>query len=81
MFNIIIGYKVHLKEYQDFNIIICQIIYTIYKSYFKSERRKKHTNMLTILYQDLLTIEKYFSNQMSSKGIIQKFIKSLKEII
>jgi len=81
MFNMIIGYKVHLKEYQDFNIIIFQIIYTIYKSYFKSERRKKHINMLTILNQDLLITEKYVINQMAWKRIMQKFTKSLKEFI
>ena len=81
LFDIIIGYKVDLKEYNCFNIILCHITYTIYKGYFKSDRRSKAINMLKILYQDLLIVEKYFVNKNQSNRTLKQFIKSLKEII
>ena len=41
MLNIVIGYKIQYKEYNDINIILGYVTYTIYKCYMKSERRLK----------------------------------------
>ena len=81
MYNIVVGYKVSHKTYYDFNILIGQIMYTVYKCYFKSDRRSKSINMLYSLYYDLLTLEKYFSKINSSRPIISKFASNLKDIL
>ena len=81
MFEIIVGYKTRSREYRDVNIILCQIIYTLYKSYMKSERRIKQINMFKILYYDLMTLDKYFDSKKENHAFISKFIKALTEIV
>ena len=78
MFEVVIGYKTQYRQYQDINIILGQIIYTIYKSYMIGERRTKNTNMLKILYNDLLTLEKYFDKIKVSHPTINSFNKILR---
>ncbi len=81
MYEIVIGYKVQYKEFQDINLILSQIAYSIYKSYMKSERRSKVINMLQILYFDLLTLETYFNSKKAPRQTIIKFNKALREFV
>ena len=81
MFELVIGYKTEFKEYQDINIILSQVFYTIYKGYIKSERRTNQINMLKILYYDLLTLCKYFESKIQYHKLLCKFKNKLSDII
>jgi hypothetical protein len=79
--DIIIGYKVNFTEYNEINLFLSQVTYTIYKCYMMSERRTKLTNMMKILYYDMLTLDKYLDKSNTSNTIIKKIIKRLKLIL
>ena len=81
MLNIVIGYKIQYKEYNDVNIILDYVTYTIYKCYMKSERRLKQIYMLKMLFDELLTLKKYNKKNKSDHPIIFKFINSLRDKI
>ena len=81
MYEIVIGYKIQYKEFQEINLILSQITYSIYKSYMISERRSKTINILKIWYYDLLTLETYFDNKKSPRQTIIRFNNALREFV
>ena len=81
MFEIIVGYKVQYRAYEDLNIILSQIVYVSYKTYFMTERRTKGININRILYNDMLNLVKYFDFKKSVHNFINKFCNALKEIL
>ena len=55
--HIVLGYKIDQKEYNIVNIVLSQISYCIYKTYFMCERRTKPINIMYHLYNDLIVIQ------------------------
>lgn len=81
MYEIVIGYKIMYKFYQEINILLSHVTFAIYKSYMMSERRTKPVNMLLTLYDDLFTLEKYYQKKAHNVTIVTKFIKELRSML
>ena len=46
--NLILGYKIEDKQYNDINYFLTIIFFTIYKCYYMSEQKKKKVNIYSI---------------------------------
>jgi hypothetical protein len=74
---ILIGYKIDQKEYNAVNVVLSQISYCIYKTYFISERRSYYINILYYLYYDLIAIQTHFINKKISFRFLDDFVKRI----
>ena len=68
--NIIWGYKIKYKEYEDINYFITIILFTIYKVYCVSEQKSKALNVITI-----------FRNEINNSVFMYRHIKGRKSSI
>ena len=81
MFNnmkyIVVGYKIEQKEYNCVNMVLSQICYCIYKTYFISDRRSKQINILNYLYFDLLAIQAFLRTKDTCFRFLNDYIKNI----
>ena len=68
--NIIWGYKIKYKEYEDINYFITIILFTIYKVYCVSEQKSKALNVITI-----------FRNEIKNSVFMYRHVKGRKSSI
>ena len=54
LFNLVVGYKGSDENYTDFNVILTLLMYSIYKSYCKSEQKRKKVNIFKIFQREYL---------------------------
>ena len=51
--HLVIGYKIHDREYFDFNYMLSILAFSIYKSYYVSEQKKKRINVFKLFICEL----------------------------
>ena len=51
--HIVLGYKICEKDYWDFNLILTIISFSIYKSFYVSDKRKNNIGIINIFKQEL----------------------------
>lgn len=74
---IVIGYKITYTNYEEINVLLTLVGYTIYKTYHVSEQKKKYTDPVSILQNEI----KYFMSYTKSKKVknyLSRFIESFK---
>jgi len=79
--HVAIGYKISYNAYDDINIIISYIVFSIYKAYFMSERRQKQLNILKLIYNELIALDNYHKHKKIHHTLIKKFMNQLQTSI
>jgi hypothetical protein len=74
---LVIGYKIDQKEYNIVNIVLSQIAYCIYKTYFISDRRTKHINIMYHLFNDLTVLQTVLKPKLMSLRFLNDFVKNI----
>ena len=60
LYYIVVGYKISHSQYDDVNINLSYLIYTMYKAYIASDRWNTQINVFKLFYSELLIIEQYY---------------------
>jgi len=79
--HVAIGYKISYNAYDDINLIISYIVFSIYKAYFISERRQKQLNILKIVYNEFKALDNYHKQKTINHTLITKFMNNLQTSI
>ena len=70
--DIVFGYKICDKDYDGFNTIITLIAFSIYKSFYLSDQRKKSVNTYEIFKKELRDYNHLSKNNKFITNIIKK---------
>ena len=70
--DIVFGYKISDKEYEGYNTVLTLIAFSIYKTFYLSDKRKKSINTYTVFKKELRDYV-----HLSNNTFVAKFIKLL----
>lgn len=76
---LVVGYKTDTHKYNMINTILSLIGYTVYKTYFLSNKRNKSINMWKHLLNELNITLYYLNIKRVNTSILRKFIRNMEE--